>query len=269
MCANASKKNAREKPPVPKTHVARQRGYDISTVNAFLIRDLTKRDEEFTNFAIHSDFPRLIGRREIWIDERLFDNEGIFYIANALARLKAEHDGIPEETAYAAGLNIERLLRQRLVGARFRAGRAHKRVPARVYNERYATLPDVRSSVTVWLIDGNLVRSVYKTDYCEGGHGYVYAWVPKGEIWIEHDLAADELPYIVAHEYVELRLMRDEGLDYGRAHAIAAEVEYELRKGGRARTSLGTGRRALTRGDLPQLTAPAFFESIKRDHLHT
>src|SRR5207237_2876279 len=39
--------------------------------------------------------------------------------------------------------------------------------------------------------------------------GYVYPWVPRPEIWIEDGVDRREVPFIVCHEYVERRLMRD------------------------------------------------------------
>src|SRR5438067_959895 len=84
-------------------------------------------------------------------------------------------------------------------------------------------------SIDDWLVDGNMVRSLYKTDYTEGGHGYVYRWVPKQEIWVEKDLDRWELPFIVSHEYLELRLMRDLGIEYDKAHEICSKVEFDLR----------------------------------------
>ena len=42
------------------------------------------------------------------------------------------------------------------------------------------------------LVDGNVVRCTYKTDYTEGGHGQVYPWVPKREIWVEKALDRTE-----------------------------------------------------------------------------
>jgi hypothetical protein len=177
--------------------------YCIMTVNAFGVRDLTEHDEEFTNLAIHSDFPDLIPEREIWIDERLFDNEGLFAIANALMQLREQGRGIAANKAYQSALKVEQFLRERFEGVKYRDGRPHKRVPRQIYCRRYAILPDVNGPITVWMIAGNLVRSFYKTDYVEGGHGYVYNWVPQSQIWIEHDLAAAELPFIVAHEYTE------------------------------------------------------------------
>jgi hypothetical protein len=37
------------------------------------------------------------------------------------------------------------------------------------------------------------------------GHGFVYPWVPNGEIWIEESLDRRELPFIIAHEDIERR----------------------------------------------------------------
>ncbi|MCA1684824.1 MAG: hypothetical protein LC745_02325 [Planctomycetia bacterium] len=250
-----------------KTFIATLRGYDVYTVNAFGVRDLAKRDEEFTTFASHADFPDLIPGREIWVDERLFGDEGLFYLANALTRLREHEKGSTTERADAAGLNVERALRERLVGVKFRAGRPHKRVPERIYDREYATLPDVQRAVVVWLVEGNLVRSFYKTDYTEGGHGYVYRWVPKGEIWVERGLDPAEIPYVIAHEYLELRLMRDEGLDYDHAHEISATVEYEIREGGGARSLVAPGGRKFAERDLPGLTSPAFFDYVVQHHL--
>src|SRR5438477_12528769 len=136
-------------------------------------------------------------------------------------------------------------MREKLNGAKFRDGKPHKQVPDALYLERYIILPDPRGPVQVWLVDGNLARSYYKTDYTEGGHGYVYRWVPKPEIWVEWAVDRRELPFIVAHEYLELRLMRDAGVEYDPAHEICSTVEFELRKNDRVKMFLAPGRRKL------------------------
>src|SRR5205823_8211682 len=130
---------------------------------------------------------------EIWVDRRLFEAEGLFSIADALVRLARRRAGASAERADAAGLDVERALRQRLLGLKYRAGRPHRRVPRRIYAGRYATLPDALGPIAVHLVAGELVRGYYKTDYTEGGHGYVYPWVPRGQIWVERDLAKAEL----------------------------------------------------------------------------
>src|SRR5262249_29810697 len=150
---------------------------------------------------------------EIWVTDRIADAEGLFFVANAVALLRAKEAGEPEERAYETGLNVECFLRLKL-RAEYRGGRPHKRVPDRVYAEAYATLPDPpgpAGEVAVWLVDGAVVSDLYKTDCAEGGHGYVYRWVPKHEIWVEVTLARPDLPFVVAHEYLERRLMRDAG----------------------------------------------------------
>ncbi len=125
-----------------------------------------------------------------------------------------------------------------MTGLKYRGGRPHRTTPADVYVGDYLTLPDPTGPIAARLVDGCYVRCVYRTDYVEGGHGHVYPWVPRREIWLEHGVAAGELPFVLAHEYTELRLMRDDGLAYDPAHAIAARVEFALREGDSLRDAL-------------------------------
>src|SRR5712691_1771395 len=219
----------RAQPKLNKRYVATHAGYDFYSVNAYAVRDIAQPDEEFGIFASREEFPDLIPKNEIWIAEKTLDKEGVFFVADALTRLREEARGVDSDRAYTAGLNVERLLRERLNGVKFRGGRPHKRVPERIYLRPYATLADPKFPVHVWVVDGNLVRSFYKTDYVEGGHGYVYRWIPKDEIWIEEALDRAEMPFIVAHEYLELRLMRDADVEYDPAHEICSKVEFKLR----------------------------------------
>jgi hypothetical protein len=257
---------APRRPGLVKTFVARQRGYHIDTVNAFGVRELTRHDEEFTNFAIHADFPSLVPRHEIWIDARLFESEGLFFLANALTRLSACERGLDDDRAYKLGLAAERALRERLLGLKYRAEWPHRRVPARIYAGSYATIPDAGSPVEIRLVEGNLVRSIYRIEYTEGGHGYVYRWVPKREIWVEKDIEARELPFIVAHEYTERRLMRDRGMEYAPAHRIAAKVEFALREGDRLRDLVGPSGREFSKAHLPLLATEEFFAAVRREY---
>lgn len=257
-------KKRRNGPRLKKTVIARQRGYDVCTVDAFGIRSLTRGDEEFTNVAIHTDFPSLVPPHEIWIDARLFEAEGLFFLTNALVQLAQQAARTPANRAYEIGLAAERAIRARLLGQRFRAGRPHRRVPRRIYAGKYTTLPDQEGPIAVALVEGCLVRSIYKTDYTEGGHHYVYKWVPESEIWIERDMHEAELPFLIAHEYSELRLMRDEGMAYDAAHQIASKIEFALREGESIRDVLTPEGRQLTKADLPRLTSAEFFEAVLR-----
>ena len=107
------------------------------------------------------------------MSEKLAPREGVFFAANALAYLAKVAAGAPN-AAYDAGLEVERALREAINGVEFRDGKPHRRVPDELYLAEYVTIPDPKGDVIVWLVDGNLARSYYKTDYTQGGHGYVY-----------------------------------------------------------------------------------------------
>lgn len=255
------------KPAIRKTLISAHHDYRLYAVDATALRTSAEGNEEFGNFATHDEFPHVIGKNEIWIDAKLLEREGLFYQVNALARLGREARGQSKETAYEAALNLERILREELTGIKFRDGKPHRRVPKELYVERYVEIPDEAERIEVWRIDGHLARCYYKTDYTEGGHGYVYAWVPKSQIWIEKDVHASELPFVVAHEYTELRLMRDCGFPYDRAHAICSKVEFDLRWRRPVEDFLGSRRHKLSKGDVPKLTSPEFFEYVLKQYV--
>jgi len=238
----------------------------VYTVNGLAVRNASEPDEEFGNFATHDEFPDCIGNREVWISEKLASKEGVFFVANALTYLSRVAAGATDR-AYDAGIEIERSLRESINGIEFRDGRPHKRVPEAIYLGEYLTLPDPKGDVTVYLIDGNMARSYYKTDYTQGGHGYVYPWVPKQQIWIEDGSDHRELPFIVCHEYLERRLMRDARLGYDRAHEIASALEFDLRKG-TGLTKLLTAGRKIGKADLPGLTDEAVYEFVNAHYRH-
>jgi hypothetical protein len=249
-------------PKLHKTRVLSHADFTVYSVNAFAVRNVAQPDEEFGSFATRESFPNLIPKGEIWISEKLAPKEGVFFIANALTQQHWRQERGDPDRGYDEGLEVERLLREKLNGTEFRDGKPHRSVPDKIYLEPYITLPDPLGPVKVWLIDGNLARSYYKTDYTEGGHGYVYRWVPREEIWIEDGVDRREVPFIITHEYIERRLMRDTGIDYDTAHDICSRVEFDIRKGTGAAPLLVAGRRKLSKNDLPRLTAEKVLDYV-------
>jgi hypothetical protein len=72
------------------------------------------------------------------------------------------------------------------------------------------------------------VRDLYDIDFTEGGHDWVYKFVPKGEVWIDNDVKPEERSYIILHELHERNLMK-KGLSYNDAHADSSQLEYHVR----------------------------------------
>ena len=84
------------------------------------------------------------------------------------------------------------------------------------------------------LVDGTHVRDNYDSDFSQGGNGYRYRFVPRGEIWIDCEIDRSEWPLIAYHECEEVELMR-RGRDYSRAHDAAKRLEGRFRRQRRTR----------------------------------
>ena len=80
----------------------------------------------------------------------------------------------------------------------------------------------------VWIVRRELVRALFYTDFTRGGHGFVYDFVLKGEVWIDDDLYRKEIPFVLIHELHERELM-SKGMKYEQAHAKSNILEYSCR----------------------------------------
>lgn len=80
----------------------------------------------------------------------------------------------------------------------------------------------------VYLVDGTHVRDHHDSDFSQGGNGYRYRWIPRGEIWVDAQISEVEWPLVVFHECAEAELMR-QGKSYDEAHATAKQREDRLR----------------------------------------
>lgn len=206
-----------------KTLLRKVGEYSIYLVRGEDIRSTSLSDEEFTNFGIHDDI-KDIPEDEIWVSEEMPDNAREFYIDSALYRLSLLHRGVDSKKAYQRSLQWEKEHRVKIFGPQDPGGKKKE-----VYLSLVKTLPG-KPKLKVYLVDTEKVRSRYKIDFVEGGHGYVYPWIPKDEIWIDNEIHESEFPYIIEHELVELKLMRDWGMQYEKAHRVAAKAEFEQRE---------------------------------------
>jgi hypothetical protein len=85
------------------------------------------------------------------------------------------------------------------------------------------------SDPAIVLVDGSVVRRYFDPDFIFGGHGYVYDYIPKNEIWLDDKMNPQEIPYIEKHERIERQLMQD-GATYDEAHDIATAHDKRLRR---------------------------------------
>lgn len=219
-CAAAQTgKNARRGLEPPYLEKAGERGkVTLWIVDGMYIR--THLDEEFTNFGQHYTYS-FIPEDEFWIDREGKPDELAFFAEHLLVEHRLMAEGVSYDSALEAADRVE-------LGERERSGDVAKLTKG-------GSLPDARwvhvwlwkrlaSGVSVWIVDGRLVRSAFDVDFTEGGHDHVYEFVPENEVWIDNDLNRIERPYVLLHELHERNLMA-QGWEYDGAHAESSKIE--------------------------------------------
>ncbi len=87
--------------------------------------------------------------------------------------------------------------------------------------------------ISIYLVSGAKVREQHDPSFCFGGHGYVYSYIPKKEIWIDDAVEKTERKYVMIHEQEEYERMK-RGMSYDSAHDYANAVEKHARRTGGA-----------------------------------
>lgn len=212
-----------ETPKLPYLKKVGQRGViSIWIVDGTYVR--THIDEEFTNYGQHYNF-KYIPKEEFWIDHEGKPDEQKFFIDHLLVEHRLMEKGVSYNEALEQADKIE--LSERKKSGDVRKLTKGKNLPdaEKVHVRLWKKL---ETPVSVWIVNGRLVRSVFDVDFTEGGHDYVYEFVPQNEVWIDNDLEEAERPYVLLHELHERNLMA-KGWDYDRAHEDSSKIEYHCR----------------------------------------
>lgn len=193
--------------------------------------EMVRRDlnDDFVESGYHAWY-HMIPVNEIWIEKDTNEDEWKYFLENIDIEEKGVAEGKTlEESSKKADAAEEKDRRrknriQKILTSREERKSAllkiHKRKLEKYSNE----------NLDVWLVDGEIVRGIYGLEYGFGGHGFVYHFVPKNEVWIEEVLDSHERKFILLHELHERILMAREGKDYLHAHHGATIVEMHYRK---------------------------------------
>jgi hypothetical protein len=183
-------------------------------------------DEEFTNFGQHYRFT-YIPVNEFWIDHEAGEDETIFFIDHLLVEHQLMAQGALYGKALLAGDAEERKERRRAGDV---ARMTHKGQNLPDGKDVHVRLwKKLENSVSVWVVNGRLVRSTFDIDFTEGGHDYVYEFVPSNEVWIDDAIVETERGYVLLHELHERNHMA-KGWPYSKAHADSSRIEYFCRR---------------------------------------
>ncbi|HEY5534198.1 MAG TPA: hypothetical protein VIL99_04555 [Ignavibacteria bacterium] len=217
--------------------------YTLYLVNDEKIRNSAEYAEEFSDYGMNIGKKGLatlnfkfIPENEIWIAKSIKPSERHYVISNALAYIRGIERGLDPGDSYDKAIDKEKSVRTKdalnklhIKNYKPADNLHHKDIPKKVYIKKYGVINDEKETVNIFLINGEVVRDLYKTDYVEGGHAYVYDWIPLDEIWIEKTVKQDEIPVIILHEFLERTLMKYKKFPYVRAHVAASKVEFEHR----------------------------------------
>lgn len=182
-------------------------------------------NEEFTNFGQHYHF-NFIPENEFWLDNEASPNEQDFFIEHLLIEKKLMSLGI----SYSQALDKAN---EKEIKERLRSGDLKKVITKngkidlnKIHKE---LLGKTDEDISIWLVDARLVRSVFDLNFTEGGHDFVYPYVPFKEVWLDDDIFPNERAYVLLHEFFERNLMEKENLIYPEAHKLASRLEWEAR----------------------------------------
>ena len=182
-------------------------------------------DEEFTNFGQHYSFP-YIPKNKLWIEQETKTDERRFFVDHLLMEHRLMAQGVPYNKALEEADKVERKERRR-AGDVSRLTHQGKQLPdgKEVHQQLWKKL---QNGVSVWIVNGRLVRSVFDIDFTEGGHDYVYEFVPENEVWIDDAIEEKERGYVLLHELHERNRMAG-GWSYNKAHTESSRIEYRCR----------------------------------------
>jgi hypothetical protein len=182
-------------------------------------------DEEFTNFGQHYAFP-YIPIDELWVDKEAEHDERRFFIDHLLTEHRLMAKGMPYDKALDEA-NREEHKERRRAGDLSRLTHHGQKLPdGKDVHERL--WKKMENGVSVWIVNGRLVRSAFDIDFTQGGHDYVYEFVPQNEVWIDDAIEEKERGYVLLHELHERNLMAT-GWSYNKAHDESSHLEYRCR----------------------------------------
>lgn len=182
-------------------------------------------DEEFTNFGQHYRYP-YIPANEFWIDQEAEHDEHVFFTDHLLVEHRLMAKGAPYGKALVAADTEERKERRRAGDVAAATHRGQQLPDGSAAHEHL--WKKLENGISVWIVNGRFVRSVFDIDFTAGGHDHVYEFVPTNEVWIDDAITEKERGFVLLHELHERNRMAD-AIPYSQAHAESSRLEFRCR----------------------------------------
>ena len=218
----------------------------IDKYEVWIINGSTVRQKIYKEFLYGGNEQRYVynPQGEIWVDNAISCEEFDLTVAHELneRHLMAKF-GWTYEVAHDSSLMLEQMIRHRNQGICEAHEASLKKVPVLdSYNKKeIPNIPDSirlqnvyrmpegkREGISIWIVDGYLIRKNFYPDFGFSGNDLAYHFIPPKEIWIDGQVSCEETEYSIALEMKERQLMA-EGKSYDDAYEDAAAMVQKQR----------------------------------------
>jgi hypothetical protein len=182
---------------------------------------------------------------EIWIDNAISCEEYDLTVAHELneRHLMAKF-GWTYAAAHDSSLSLEQVIRhknQEVCTAHeaslnkvsvldFDNKKEIRNLPDSIKLQNIYRVPEgIREGISIWIVDGYMVRKNIYPDFGFSGNDMAYHFIPSGEIWIDGQVSCEETEYSIALELRERELMT-KGKPYVDAYEDAVKMVQQQRR---------------------------------------
>jgi hypothetical protein len=166
---------------------------------------------------------------EVWIDNAISCEEYYLTLAHELneRHLMAKF-GWTYITAHDSSLSLEQVIRRtneelcrahesslgKVLVTDYENIKEIKSLPDSIRLQNIYRVPvDTRDGITIWIVDGYMVRKNIYPDFGFSGNDLSYHFIPPKEIWIDGQISCEETEYSIANE-----LMERKGIEAGKSY---------------------------------------------------
>jgi hypothetical protein len=237
---SCSKNNKVDK--VYRYYIGKEDNYDIWIVDGSQVRS-----QIFSSFLYGGNEQRypFNPKGEIWIDNAITCEEYYLTLAHELneRHLMAKF-GWTYYASHDSSLSIEQTIRRNNEELCMAHEASLKKVSPTDYNniKEIRGIPDsieihniyrvpagTREGISIWIVDGYMVRKNIYPDFGFSGNDLSYHFIPPKEIWIDGQVSCEETEYSIGTELMERQLL-EKGKSYDDAYSDAIDVTQKNRQ---------------------------------------
>jgi hypothetical protein len=227
---------------VYRYYMGKEQNYDIWIIDGNQVR--LKIFSSFLYGGNEQRYP-FNPKGEIWIDNAISSEEYYLTLAHELneRHLMAKF-GWKYITAHDSSLSLEQTIRRKneevclaheaslkkVSPTDFSNIKEIKGIPDSINLKNIYRIPmGTREGITIWIVDGYMVRKNVYPDFGFSGNDLSYHFIPQKEIWIDGQVSCEETEYSIATELMERKLMNS-GKSYDDAYSDAIDITQKNRE---------------------------------------